>query len=34
MKMKTVQNLGDATKAVIREKYITIEAYLKNQEKS
>ena len=30
----TVQNLWDAAKVVIKGKYITIEAYLKKQEKS
>lgn len=33
MKMKTmVQNLQDATKAILREKFITIQAYFKKQE--
>ena len=31
---KTVQTLWDAAKAVLREKYITIQAYFKKQEKS
>jgi len=30
----TVQNLWDAENAVLRGKYIAIQAYLKNQEKS
>ena len=30
----TVQNLWDAAKAVLRGKYIAIQAYLKKQEKS
>ena len=35
MKMKTtIQNLWDTVKAVLRRKFIAIEAYLKRQEKS
>ena len=30
----TIQNLWDATKAVLRGKFIAIQAYLKKQEKS
>ena len=30
----TIQNLSDAAKAVIREKFIAIQSYLKKQEKS
>ena len=30
----TIQNLWDAAKAVLREKFIPIQAYLKKQEKS
>ena len=30
----TIQNLWDAAKAVLREKFIAIQAYLKKQEKS
>ena len=30
----TVQNLWDAAKAVLRRKYITIQGYIKEQEKS
>ena len=30
----TIQNLWDATKAVLRRKYIAIQAFLKKQEKS
>ena len=30
----TTQNLWDAAKAVIKEKYITIQAFLKNEERS
>ena len=30
----TIQNLWDATKAVLREKFTAIQAYLKKQEKS
>ena len=31
---KTTQNLWDATKAVLRRKFIAIQSYLKKQEKS
>ena len=31
---RTVQNLWDAAKVVLREKYIGIQTYLKKQEKS
>ena len=34
MKMKTTQNLWDTIKAVLRGKFIAIQAYLKKQEKS
>ena len=34
MKMKTTQNLWDTVKAVLRGKFIVIQAYLKQQEKS
>ena len=30
----TIQKLSDAGKAVLKEKYISIQAYLKKQEKS
>ena len=33
MKMKITQNLWDTVKAVLRGKFIAIEAYLKKQEK-
>ena len=33
MKMKTTQNLWDTVKAVLRERFIAIQAYLKKQEK-
>ena len=33
MTMKTRQNLWDAAKAVLREKFIAIQFYLKKQEK-
>ena len=32
--MKTTQNLWDTVKAVLRERFIAIQAYLKKQEKS
>ena len=31
--MKTTQNLWDAVKAVLRGKFITVQSYLKKQEK-
>ena len=34
MKMKTQQNLWDTIKAVLRGRFIALEAYLKKQEKS
>ena len=34
MKMKTNQNLWDTVKAVLRERFIAIQAYVKKQEKS
>ena len=34
MKMKTTQNLWDTVKAVLRGRFIAIQAYLKKQEKS
>ena len=33
MTMKTRKNLWDAAKAVLREKFIAIQSYLKKQEK-
>ena len=33
MKMKTTQNLWDTVKAVLRGRFIAIQAYLKKQEK-
>ena len=34
MKMKTTQNLQDTVKAVLRGRFITIQAHLKKQKKS
>ena len=34
MKMKTHQNLWDSVKAVLRGRFIAIQAYLKKQEKN
>ena len=34
MKMKTTQNLCDTLKAVLRGRFIAIQAYLKKQDKS
>ena len=34
MKMKTTQNLWDSVKAVLRRRFIAIQAYLKKQEKN
>ena len=34
MKMKTTQNVWDSVKAVLRGRFIAIQAYLKKQEKS
>ena len=34
MKMKTTKNLWDTIKAMLRGKFIAIQAYLKKQEKS
>ena len=34
MKMKTTQNIWDSVKAVLRGRFIAIQAYLKKQEKN